>query len=280
MTRAPAPQDALAEVVAALAAARKYRDVAPGVLRRVAVAALAIERRSAAALKRAKAKLHQIHAAFLPEASLARATESLARLPDDPTPTAIESCSAEVLACHASTRERRPPRAALYRDLFARTGPPRSIVDLGCGLHPFALPSMGLPRAMAYEAVDLDVRMVGLVAAFFKKVGQRGHARAHDLLGDEPLPAGDVAFLLKLLPTLERQSRGAAARLLDRVDARALVLSFPTRALGGRGERGRAAHYEAFAHELLASRGGPGRTLATRDELFVIVAPPRRAPAA
>jgi 16S rRNA (guanine(1405)-N(7))-methyltransferase len=121
-----------------------------------------------------------------------------------------------------------------------------------------------------YRAVDLDRRLVALVARFLQHRGQAGGATAIDLLGEEPLPAADVVLAFKLLPTLERQSKGAAARLLDRLDARALVLSFPTRSLG-RKAKGMEENYARFAEELLAARGATWRTLATREELFFLV---------
>ena len=269
----PSAQRQVAQVVEALAKARKYRDIAPGVLERVARESLAVSKRPADAVKRAKTKLHQIHSAFVSERRLAEAEEWVARLADargrglDEDAKIREIC-AHVLEHHASTSER--DVRGLYRDLFALTGPPASIVDLGCGLHPFALPWMELARDVEYRAVDLDLRMTRLVERLLRGLGQRGGVTAADLLGHGSLPGADVAFLMKLLPTLERQRHGAAARLLARVQARALVLSFPRRSLGNR-EKGMERRYAEFARELLKDHGGETRSLSTRDELFFVV---------
>jgi 16S rRNA (guanine(1405)-N(7))-methyltransferase len=253
--------------------------VALKVLQRVAREALAIERRPADAVKRAKARLHQIHAAFAPLERIDAAARAVARLESCVDPPALEACCREVLDGHASTRERPHDLRGLYATLFELTGRPESVLDLGCGLHPFALPFMDLPRATPYHALDLDQRLVGFVDALFRKLGQEGSARAVDLLGDEPLPSADVALALKLLPTLEQQGRDAASRLLARVAARALVVSFSTRSIGGGGGRGRGMARQAteLAERLLGSRGGTLRSLETPGELFFVTIRPVRA---
>lgn len=267
----PVAAEDVDRVVAALGATRKHAGVAPAVLRRVAAESLAKEERVAGAIDRAKRKLHQIHSAFLSPTELARARKAAASLESARTGEEVESACASVLRCHASTRERSGVLRDLYRDLFALTGPPRSIVDLGCGLHPFALPWMALDPGISYAAVDLDLRSLDLVERLLARLDRPGRAVPADLLGDEPLPSADVALLLKLLPTLERQRTGAAARLLDRLDARALVLSFPTASLGRR-DKGMERTYTDLARSLLAPRGLEPRTLDLRNERFFVVA--------
>jgi 16S rRNA (guanine(1405)-N(7))-methyltransferase len=270
VTPRPAPAEALELVIADLRAARKYRHVAPAVLERLARESLAVEPRPVDAVQRAKTKLHQIHSAFVSERQMKRVEGWIEGLEASDDPAMIEAYCASILASHASTAERPADRAALYRELFALSGRPGSLLDLGCGLHPFALPWMGLARDVPYHAIDLDLRMAALVRRLFSKLGQRGTAEARDLLGDDALPDADVALLMKLLPTLERQEAGAAAKLLDRVRARALVLSFPTASLGRR-EKGMERHYGELTHRLLAPRGWYARTLSTREELFFVV---------
>jgi len=272
----PAADDAVAAAVAELSAARKYRHVVAAVVERIARAALAAGGSPAEAVKRAKRRLHQIHAAFVSERHLAACERLLDGLPDPAGRAAVEAVCARVLRGHASTRERPRDSAPLYRDLFALTGAPRSVLDLGCGLHPFALPWMGIAADAPYHAVDLDLRAVALVGRLLSRLGRPGSATAADLLGDAPLPRADVALLLKLLPTLERQERGGAARLLDRVEARALVLSFPTSSLGRR-DKGMARGYADLARRLLDGRGGRVSELSTREELLYVVAPERGA---
>jgi hypothetical protein len=151
---------------------------------------------------------------------------------------------------------------------------------------------MGLPRTTCYHAWEADARMAALVARWFARLGQEGEARAVDLIevasggggasGDgaggtgrrrgDLLPAVEVAWLLKLLPTLERQRTGAAAELLDRLAAagvRAAVLSFPTRSLGAR-VKGMRESYGRFTGELLRGRGWSEESFELGDEWFVV----------
>lgn len=244
---------------------RKYRDLAPELLDRVWREACAIERKPADALKRAKRALHQLHSAFVQERELAAAERAFTTEANERT------LARAVLACHASTRERLATIEPLAAELRARLGTPRSVLDLGCGLHPFALPWLGLPRDAPYHARDVDRRMLALVERYFARLGQAGSVAAVDLVADDaPLPAADVALLFKLLPTLERQQPGRSARLLERLDVRAAVLSFPTRSLGARA-KGMAAHYAAFCSGLLAAQRWRSTTFELGAELFCVV---------
>ena len=80
----------------------------------------------------------------------------------------------------------------------------------------------------------------------------------------------DVALMLKVLPLLERQRRGAAEAVMEAVDAAYIVASFPTRTLGGRNV-GMAAQYSDW----MAAHIPPGRSVAasieTDNDLFFIL---------
>ncbi|MBL8843022.1 MAG: hypothetical protein JNL90_16000 [Planctomycetes bacterium] len=273
-------------VVAELQRARKYRDVASGVIERVAAEAWAIERRVDGAVKRAKRALHQLHSAFIQERELDAAEAAVATLEQqvaaaraagaELAAAPIETCCRAVLRCHASTRERLEPMGALGRELHARVGAPRRLLDLGCGLHPFALPWLGMPREMEYHAREADGRMARLVGRLFASVGQAGSAEPLDLVaaaeGRAELPRADVAWLFKLLPTLERQRAGTAARLIERlieVEVRVLVVSFPTRSLGARA-KGMEEQYGRFADALFTSPRWRTDRFELGSELFVV----------
>ena len=282
--RAPVPPP---EVVAELRRARKYRDVASGVIERVAAEAWAVERGADGAVKRAKRALHQLHSAFVQERELDAAEAAVADLElqaaagrvnagDALFAAQIEGCCRTVLRCHASTRERLEQLTALGRELHERLGEPLSLLDLGCGLQPFALPWLALPRAMPCHAREADGRMARLVGRFFASIGQAGSALPLDLVaaaeGRAELPHADVAWLFKLLPTLERQRAGTAARLVERLaqlEVRALVVSFPTRSLGARA-KGMEEHYGRFADALFTAPRWRTDRFELGSELFVV----------
>jgi 16S rRNA (guanine(1405)-N(7))-methyltransferase len=255
------PSADVAAVAAELGASRKYRHVAAAALARIAGEALRGARGRADAVKRAKRKLHQVFAAFVTSGELDRAEAILAALPPRASGDAVRAACLEVLKRHASSRERAEPDAAWYAQLWKITGVPRRLLDLGCGFHPFALPWMGLPPDCDYVAIDVDERIAALVARLFERLPRRGRAVAADLVGgsdasaDAPHVApADVAFVMKLLPTLEQQGEGAAERLVDALRADSLVVTFPARSLGGR-DRGMATRYDAFMSRLLERPG-------------------------
>ena len=119
---------------------------------------------------------------------------------------------------HASTAERLPHLERFFAPIWELTGgPPRTLLDLGCGLGPLALPWMGLSPKATYHACEVDRRSLEVVDAFLDLVGQPHAVHARDLVADGPPPVrADVALLLKLVPLLDRQDPSAAARLLRR----------------------------------------------------------------
>jgi 16S rRNA (guanine(1405)-N(7))-methyltransferase len=78
---------------------------------------------------------------------------------------------------HASTRERAPHLDGFYAPIWEVTGTPASVLDLGCGLNPLALPWMGIGDAM-YHAIDVDAGTLDVARGFLAAVGQPHIARS------------------------------------------------------------------------------------------------------
>ena len=233
---------ALERVVAGILSSRKYAEVTPEVVRRVASEALAATRDERQAGRRARRKLHQAHGAFrgaLDHRRIERALELLEgtrREPPDAWNGELERTSREILSLHASTAERLPFLGELYGGLLGDSlGAGSRVLDLGCGLNPFALPWMRLPPGVEYHAVDMDGRLAGSIGRYLALLGRAGTAAALDILSGAVAPGRwDVVLLMKMLPTLERQDRGSAARTIRSLDAARIVVSFPRASLGGR----------------------------------------------
>jgi 16S rRNA (guanine(1405)-N(7))-methyltransferase len=231
--------DTLGEVMARVAASRRYRHVAPAMLRRLAVEEQARGGKPDEVAHRVRRRLHQAVGAFAGQGRADRGLDVLrAAWRGDPGDPSFREACAGALRAHASTRERVPHLDSFYAAIWEVTGPPRTaVIDLGCGMGPLALPWMQLADGVRYHACDVDGAALETVAAFLQLVGRPGEVEARDLVSDVAgLPAGDVALLLKLVPTLDRQDAGAAARLLRAVEAEHAVVSFPARSLGGRGK--------------------------------------------
>jgi len=237
-------------VLAALRNSRKYGDICEATLDRIAGRAGQRHPRAKEALKAAKRKLHQACGAYLDPMDLDAIDRRLASVPTGAKEEDLLVPCLDILRRHASTVERIPLLNVLYRDVFAETGPPRSILDIACGLNPFTLPWMKLPPSTPYHAVDIDRPLLERVQAFLSKVGRAGSVACRDVLVTPPTTEVDVVFLLKALPCIEQQERGAAVRLLGALRARYAVVSFPARSLGGR-DKGMPVHYGDFMKNLM-----------------------------
>ena len=249
----PAASDAAERIVTRVAAAHRYRTVCAATVRRLANQALAASQGDAReATKRTKRALHQIYGAFLGGAQ--PWPRLLAELEAACDADARQQVLRAILARHASTRERLPALERFAAEVTARCGRPRRWLDLGCGLQPLAAPWLDLAPDAVYAGVDLDSGLIEFVRAGLDCLGVAHDLRVADLLGAPELPSCDVALALKLWPTLEQQRVGSAAELLDALAAPLVVVSFPTRSLGGRGRDRDVAHVLGF-QDAIARRG-------------------------
>ena len=251
----------------------RYRDVDRTLLDRLAAEELPKSRNADDAVKRVKRRLHQAVGAYR-GASAADPLAAVRRAwGGDPADPAFRAACLEVMRGHTSTNERLPYLEGFFAPIWEQTGgPPRTLLDLGCGLGPLALPWMALPRTSTYHACDVDGRSLDVAGEFLQLVGQPHELHVRDLVADGP-PAipSDVALLLKLVPLLDRQLPAAAARVLRAVEARHAVVSFPSRSLGG-GRRGMAATYRGRLDDLVAELGGAEvREASVPSELVFLV---------
>ncbi len=276
-TLPPASSDAIDRVVDAVLAGRNYRWIARDLLGRLATDALVAARNEADAVKRTKRRLHQIFGAYLwdlrPEMALDDLRDALA----SGGQAGLRAACRDLLAQHASTRERLPILNDFYDAIFARTGVPRVLMDVACGLGPLALPWMNLPSgpaATTYLAYDIDQRLISVIDGFLTLCGVPHVAALRDAVATPPNDPVDVALLLKSAPCLEQQGRGSTRALLSALDAAHVVLSFPTRSLGG-ARKGMPAHYGAQLDGLLAGTSWGVEELWFPSELvFVLSRPP------
>ena len=103
--------------------------------------------------------------------------------------TEFRAACAAVMKGHASTAERLPYLERFFAPIWELTGrAPRTLLDLGCGLGPLALPWMGLPPGAPYHACEVDRRSLDVVGAFLDLVGQTHQLHARDLVADGPPP--------------------------------------------------------------------------------------------
>ncbi|NJN82701.1 MAG: 16S rRNA methyltransferase, partial [Caldilineaceae bacterium] len=204
--------DRLAQAVLSSA---KYRAIAPDLVAAIGARELANRPNVKAAVKATKNKLHQIAAAYQqgqPDyatwiEALRVAKLRVAKLRVANNEDALRPVCIELMKRHRSTAERLPILDAFYTTLLSDMAPIASILDLGCGLNPLAIPWMSLAPTCVYHACDIYQDQVDFLNDFFSLAEVNGVAQVWDLLQGAPEQVADVAFLFKLIPCLEQADK-------------------------------------------------------------------------
>lgn len=261
--------EALARLVTAVTKSSKYRQISPDLIRRLGSEELAKRRSQKEAVKATKNKLHQVGGAYL-ESKIDYA-EALARLTavrgDD---NAWRQTCCDIMKLHASTRERLPVLADFYSTILSEIAPVHSLVDVACGLNPLAWPWMPLAADAVYTAYDIYADMMAFLGAVFSLAGLNGRAQQRDVLTNPPAEKADLVLILKTFPCLEQIEKGAAAKILDEVNGRHLLITYPAKSLGGR-QKGMVATYETQFKQLLDGRGWTYKRFLFETELAFLV---------
>jgi 16S rRNA (guanine(1405)-N(7))-methyltransferase len=247
--RSPVSPQTVAEQVRE---SRKYRDVDAQLVLHLSELEASHARSEQDALKGVKRKLHQMIGAYL-EARMPyeKWLEALRTAGDESERRRI--CG-EILASHASTRERLPELAAIYAAVFRDVQPTSVVADLACGLNPLTRFYMPLAPDALYIAVDAHGGLTRFLGEALSILGMCTRTFTHDLLAGAPAMDADVVLLLKTLPCLEQADREAGRRLLNELTAPLIIVSYPTRSLGG-SNRGMEHFYsERFAQVLPPNR--------------------------
>jgi 16S rRNA (guanine(1405)-N(7))-methyltransferase len=268
----------LDKIVSAVAGSKKYHAICADTIRRIAARELAARGNVKIATKATKRRLHQAYGAFEHDLDERAEYERLEAAYRTGSPPEIRSACARVLNLHSSTRERLPILDQFYPAIFEITGQPASILDVGCGLNPLALPWMGLEGGSRnrahYIALDIDAARVRFLNRYLSLVGLQPLARCQDVLSHPPDDDADVALLLKMSPTLERQEPGATLRLMEHLAAPYVVVSYAIKSLGGR-EKGMAGQYGQQFLAWMEGRRWSAQTLGFETELVFVAHKPR-----
>lgn len=234
MKKTPASaEDLTAEWIARVSASRKYRalGIPTATLRDLVDKTLRSHFDPRQVERVLRRKLHNLVAPYLGDPEYAAMRDALSTLPSDPhSPGVMEWCLS-LLNAHASTRERLPILQTFFSALFKFTGSPRVILDLACGLNPFALPWMDLPPDTQYHAYDLHQPRVDLISSFLSHIHQPGAAHHQDILVEPPQIEADVIFFFKEAHRFDQRERGVNRIFFSQLKTRWLLVSLPTTSL-------------------------------------------------
>lgn len=145
----------------------------------------------------------------------------------------------KILETHLSTKERMLIYPSLYEKIFAITGKPKIILDLGCGLNPVSYDFM--KTNAEYYCAEISQDDVDFLNKFFERKRILGKAIQLDLIeaANNPeklnFPKADICFMFKILDEIERKKgRKTSEALIKAVNADWLVISFATKKVTGK----------------------------------------------
>ncbi len=259
-------ETAVEAVVAAVKQSKKYRDTSEETIRLLAVEAVVEHKKPKPAEKAVRKRLHSIMAPYLGDPDYNAAAQLLTDVFVGGNAAAIRAACRDLMYAHLSTRERLPLLDVFYRDIFAVTGPPRRLLDLACGLNPLAFPWMDLPATGTdFIAYDIHEPRIDFLNHYFILQGLPPLAFLKDLAAEPPAESGDVALFLKEMPRFERNYPGHGRALLEALDVRWLVVSFPT--ISTHGGRNLTNRYREFFYQIVDGADWPVTELLFDTEL-------------
>ena len=223
-------------VIAKIRQSSKYRSlgICEETIRDLITLELKQYKNKNAAIKAAKKKLHRVVAPYLGDPDYNAAIRMLEEVFKTQDSSSIQTVCADLMAEHASTRERLLLLDRFYTQIFQLTGIPSTILDIACGLNPLSFPWMGLPTSTQYYAYEIHRTRTNFLNQYFILQGLQPLAKVQDVLVHFPEELADIAFILKEVPRFESRQHGCSLPLMDALKVRYLVISMATKNLTGR----------------------------------------------
>ena len=215
-----------------------------------------------------KKKLHNIVAPYLGDPDYEQASyemEAAFREGEDSS----KSFCLKMLNLHASTKERIPIMEQFYERIFSETGLPGSILDLACGLNPFALPWMGIPEKTKYYPYDLNYPRVQLINQFFGYLNRPQTAIYQDILVNPPKMAADLAFFFKEAHRFDQRQKGCNRDFWISLPVRKIVVSLPTSSLTGKHDK--MEQHQRLVYEAIENLNWPVQEIILQSEIIFII---------
>jgi 16S rRNA (guanine(1405)-N(7))-methyltransferase len=145
----------------------------------------------------------------------------------------------ELLKMHISSKERVDFYEKFYEKIFAVTGKPESVLDVSCGFNYFSVPLMKLKKVF-YIGTEHKKEYVERIHEYFSLIEkyseikgkgflldlkERDFETRNELMELNKEKEFDLAFLLKLVPVMEREKKDSMENLMDSIPAKWFVLS-------------------------------------------------------
>ncbi|MFX0064576.1 MAG: hypothetical protein ACFFC7_20580 [Candidatus Hermodarchaeota archaeon] len=199
-------------------------------------------------LKKIKRQLYYQRRTFTREIDAPRA-EFLRKLCKETSLYSLRSIELhkKLLQTHTSTQNRISHYFDLYKEIFAITGVPNSILDLGCGINYLSMPfllqaSTSWSPKLLYlgvekknDEVDLGKEYLKCINAHIDPKSDISHQDILQIIKEERSNifenTYDLCFLFRMLPLLERHQKNATTALLSKIRAKWLIVSISLKSL-------------------------------------------------
>jgi 16S rRNA (guanine(1405)-N(7))-methyltransferase len=242
----------LEKLAAAVQSSSKYDQVDREFIKRLGKKELLKRRNLKEAVKAVKNKLHQVGGAYQTgQMGYQEILDDIQEAGCD-THTFLEVCLS-AMRRHTSTRERLPYIKDFYASIFNELPEIHSLLDVACGLNPLARPWMRLNPSAYYLAVDIYQDLADFLNRYFNFCKIPGKAWASDVIESLPTDEVDLALLLKSIPCLEQIDSQAGEKLLDSLNSRFILISFPAHSLSGH-DKGMTINYPHRFQSLAVSK--------------------------
>lgn len=244
----------LTTLVAEVTKSPKYASVSIDLVREIGSKELAKTKNIKEAIKATRNKIHQVGSAY--QETPIPYTNWLQELTALPTTIQAPETISFIRAClplHASTKERLPFIETFFPQTLAPIQPVESIFDVACGLTPLCLPWMPAAENVRYTGVDIYENMTHFLDRFYNHFSLDHSFSTVNIFQEIPREKVHLALVLKTIPCLEQVDKTIGTRLLETLNAENILVSFPSRGLGGR-SKGMARNYETHFYQLIEGK--------------------------
>lgn len=262
-----------AEITKSILESKAYRGIDPLLVESIVLHESRNSEKAKEIEKRAKAHLHKIYTAFNKPVNFEKVFSKLRQAYKSHDMQTAREVLLQAMQAHSSSGERIPILSEFYEQIFAITGIPTSIIDVACGLNPLSIVYLDFPRTIEFHAYDIGSKEVGFLNDVFALTGyDQAHAEVSNLVETIPSVHADIAFLLKTIITIEAQEKGRAIQVIEAINAKKVVVSFPTFNLGIiKNAKGRKENYEKMFNEMIAGKSWAVDRLEFDSELVFII---------
>lgn len=181
----------------------------------------------------------------------------------------------KLLMLHKSTRERTDFYTEIYKKIF-EWYKPKQIADLACGLNPLSYEYIvnELKTKPKYFASDLNPNDMNFLNKFFKQNKIDAVAKPYDIttleiLKDKDFQKCNLIFLFKALDSFEFVKKNISKDLLKGINAKHIVVSFPTKSLVSKQEF--KIEKRNWLFNFLKKENWDYETFEIENELFLLI---------